>query len=275
MKFYIYRLTFSSGATYIGQHIEKKENDKYVTSSFYYKNHPEDILTKREILLYVKDKETLDIMETICIRADKADNPKNVNGNFGNWHYRFTFKGWKHSAENKKKTGERTKRLWKDPVFREKVIKGHTGRKNTEETKRLMSKSAFDSWTTERRENASKSGSYSHPHTEETKRRLSEQKKGRVHINNGKKELFVKNPEDYVKTGWKIGKLPVSSQTKKNMSEAARKRGCNTTGKKKIHKGDEGKFVKAEELDYWISQGWEIGVSDKRKELLRTIARKL
>lgn len=29
MKFYIYRLTFENGATYIGEHLEKKENDGY------------------------------------------------------------------------------------------------------------------------------------------------------------------------------------------------------------------------------------------------------
>ena len=33
MRYYIYKITFQSGRTYIGQHTERKANDKYVTSS--------------------------------------------------------------------------------------------------------------------------------------------------------------------------------------------------------------------------------------------------
>ena len=68
MRYYIYKLTFKSGATYIGQHTEKVENDGYITSSSYF-NKNNDPLVSRDILLEVKDKETLDIMETLCIRA--------------------------------------------------------------------------------------------------------------------------------------------------------------------------------------------------------------
>lgn len=39
MKFYIYKITFESGRTYIGQHTQRKQNDKYITSSVYYKRH--------------------------------------------------------------------------------------------------------------------------------------------------------------------------------------------------------------------------------------------
>lgn len=108
MKYYIYKLYFKSGKTYIGSHIEKKENDGYITSSSYYKNYSsEDPLINREILLEVKDAETMDIMETICIMQDKANNPRNVNGNYGNWYYNFcggrAFKGLKMPLEQKKK----------------------------------------------------------------------------------------------------------------------------------------------------------------------------
>ncbi len=274
MRYYIYKLTFKSGATYIGQHIEKVENDGYVSSSVYMQRHPEDELVNREILIKVKDKETLDIMETLCIRADKCENPKNVNGTMGNWHFRFTFSGCKHSEKKKKDTSEFFKQKWKEEEFRNKMIAKHIGRKNTEETKQLMSESAKASWTEERRKSASESGNYSHPHNEETKKLLSDNQKDRVKINNGIIEKSVRNPEKYLNSGWTLGKLPISNETRQKMSESAKKRKCNTVGKKKIHKGDIGKFVSIEELQKYLDDGWELGVSEKRKEFLRNVNKK-
>lgn len=274
MRYYIYKLTFKSGATYIGQHIEKVENDGYVSSSVYMQRHPEDELVNREILIEVKDRETLDIMETLCIRSDKCENPKNVNGTMGNWHFRFTFSGCKHSEKKKKDTSEFFKQKWKEEEFRNKMIAKHTGRKNTEETKQLMSESAKASWTEERRKSASESGNYSHPHNEETKKLLSNNQKGRVKINNGIIEKSVRDPEKYLNSGWTLGKLPISNETRQKMSESAKKRKCNTVGKKKIHKGDVGKFVSVEELQKYLNDGWELGVSEKRKEFLRNVNKK-
>ena len=124
MRYYIYKLTFTSGASYIGSHIEKRASDGYITSSSYYKNHPEDKLLKRDIILEVKDPETMDIMETLCIFGDKAENNKNVNGNYGNWYYHFcggrVFKGMKMPEEQKRKLskhffkkGQTTPNEWK------------------------------------------------------------------------------------------------------------------------------------------------------------------
>lgn len=272
MKFYIYKLTFQSGATYIGQHTEKKPNDGYVTSSKYYeRNLSTDPLIKREILLEVKDKETLDIMETLCIRADKCDNYKNVNGTFGNWHFRYTFKGRHHSKEVRDKIGKSSKEKWKDPEYRNNLIAKHIGRKNTEETKQLMSVSASKSWTEERRKQASESGNYSHPHTEETKKQIGKIIKGRTKINNGVEEKMVRNPEKYLTEGWILGKLPVSDEARKRMSESAKKRPCNTAGKIKIHKGDVGKFVSEDELEMYLSQGWFKGVSPRQAAKLKVI----
>lgn len=83
-RFYIYKLVFRNGCTYIGKHHQKKDFDTYITSSSYYKKH-KDLLEKREIILDVKDIETLDIMETICILGDIAENKLNVNYNYGAW----------------------------------------------------------------------------------------------------------------------------------------------------------------------------------------------
>lgn len=84
MRYYLYKLYFRNGCTYVGKHTEKRDNDGYITSSSYYKKH-KDLLERREILLEVKDLDTLDIMETICILADMAENKLNVNYNYGAW----------------------------------------------------------------------------------------------------------------------------------------------------------------------------------------------
>lgn len=108
LVYYVYKLTFQSGRTYIGCHKQKKENDKYITSSSYYKNHPEDSLLKREILIEVKDEMTMDFLETWCILSDKAYNPKsNVNYNLGNFFHRFS-SGYR-TEEEKQKSVERLK----------------------------------------------------------------------------------------------------------------------------------------------------------------------
>lgn len=274
-KYYIYKLTFQSGATYIGQHTQKTENDKYITSSKYFKEHRKtDPLIKREILLYVKDKETLDIMETLCIRGDMCNNEKNVNGNYGNWEYRFNFKGRHHTDEFKQNTKKQMEEMWKNPEHRKHMLLVHLGRKNTTETKEKMSKAASKSWTDERRQSAVNSGHYSHAHSAKTKEFLSSLQKGRTRIHNDKIEKMVRNPETYLKQGWKLGKLPVSDKARENMSKAAKKRPCNTIGKIKIHKGEIGKFIKKEELQIWLDNGWEKGVSDKQAERLRKIARR-
>ena len=272
MRYYIYKLTFKSGATYIGQHIEKTKEDGYISSSSYMSQHPEDPIVSRDILVEVKDKPTLDIMETLCIRADKADNTKNVNKNFGNWDYKFCFKGFHHSDKTKTLLSNAHYKAGSDIAIT--IGNKNRGRKNTEETKQLMSESAKASWTEERRKSASESGNYSHPHSDETKKLLSENQKGRVKINNGIIEKSVRNPEKYLNSGWILGKLPVSDETRVRMSESAKKRKCNTVGKKKIHKGDVGKFVSVEELQKYLNDGWELGVSEKRKEFLRNINKK-
>ncbi len=274
MRYYIYKLTFKSGATYIGQHTEKVENDGYISSSVYMAQHPEDPVIKRDILIEVKDKETLDIMETLCIRADKCSNPKNVNGTMGNWHFRFTFSGFKHSEKKKKDTSEFFKQKWSEKEFRNEMIAKRIGRKNTEETKQLMSESAKKSWTAERKAEAVKSGNYSHRHTEETKKFLSDNQKDRVKINNGIIEKMVRNPEAYLNDGWSLGRLPVSDEARAHMSESAKMRKCNTVGKKKIHKGNVGKFVSLEELQKYLNDGWELGVTPEKRKLLQNIARK-
>lgn len=89
--FYIYKLTFKSGKTYIGSHKQTKERDTYITSSSYYlRHHNEDPLIKREILIEVESQYQMDFLETWCILSDKAYNKDNVNYNLGNFFHRFS-----------------------------------------------------------------------------------------------------------------------------------------------------------------------------------------
>lgn len=91
-KYYIYKIIFEDGSTYIGSHIQNKENDGYVTSSVYAKNHP---IKDREILIWLDDPITMNIMETVCIIEDRQSSDRNVNGNKGNYaNGNFLNVGW-------------------------------------------------------------------------------------------------------------------------------------------------------------------------------------
>ncbi len=128
--YYVYKLTFKSGKTYIGLHIQKKSNDNYITSSSYYKKHPEDGILLREILIFCKDRETLSFMETWCILSDKAYNGNNnVNHNIGAFVHRMCGSnlGFKFSEET-----------------REKIRRKHLGRKLTEKQRKSCSKAASE-----------------------------------------------------------------------------------------------------------------------------------
>ena len=106
--FYVYKLTFKSGKTYIGCHKQIKERDTYITSSFYYlRHHNEDPLIKREILIEVENQYQMDFLETWCILSDKAYNKDNVNYNLGNFFHRFSTAY--HTEEEKRAANEKRK----------------------------------------------------------------------------------------------------------------------------------------------------------------------
>lgn len=163
-RFYIYKLTFESGATYIGQHLQRKANDKYITSSSYYTRHPEDKLLKREIILDdLSDREITNIMETVCICADKAENTKNVNYNLGGW-LSMGFCGWNKGISATKKQKEKIS----------KKLKGRTtwnkGKKLSEEHKKKISEGS--------KHHSSNKGKKL---SEETKQKMSIAHKGKPH----------------------------------------------------------------------------------------------
>lgn len=127
MNRYIYRLYLESGRTYIGQRTFKKEalaiEDRYFGSSSYIKNHPEDSILKKEILIEnIQDQFTLNFLESVCIQDEKAYKGKDcVNGNLGGYIFgmchepwmiakqQASRKGYRHSEETK----EKLKQAWK------------------------------------------------------------------------------------------------------------------------------------------------------------------
>ena len=92
-NFYIYKITFESNKTYIGQRCydckygNSANTDTYMGSSRYARKNPQDKITNKEILIEnVKDIDTLNFLETWCILSELAYNKNNcVNGNYGGW----------------------------------------------------------------------------------------------------------------------------------------------------------------------------------------------
>lgn len=103
---YIYKLTLSSGKTYIGQRTYKSSlsanTDSYKGSSTYIKRNSQDTIIKKEILIEnIKDQDTLNFLETWCILSDKVYNKKNnINGTLGGFIYRYT-RDFKFKKKNK------------------------------------------------------------------------------------------------------------------------------------------------------------------------------
>lgn len=154
-RLYIYKLTFKSGATYIGQHVQRRMYDDYISSSSYMKKSNDPVVSRDILIDNVKDRETLDILETISIIEDKQVSPHNVNGNYGSYYYNFRG-GWNKGLPVTEEERElnRQKRL---------------GKKMPEEAKRRIS--MYQRGCKHRR---------GHHLSEEHKRKISEGNKGRV-----------------------------------------------------------------------------------------------
>lgn len=130
--FYIYKVTFESGATYVGQHKQIKLNDKYVTSSSYHKKHPDDAIINREIIIYTDSQDKANFLETFLILTDKAYSPNNVNYTLGGLILRFCL-GGKRSEETRRKISEGRKGIKPSDETRKKLSEAAKRRVLTDE----------------------------------------------------------------------------------------------------------------------------------------------
>lgn len=180
--FYVYKLTFQSGNSYVGFHKQKKLNDNYITSSSYYHNHPEDRLVSRDILFQTNDGFEASFIETWCILSDKAYNPKtNVNYNLGNFFHRFS-------------TGFRTPEEKQASINKKKLT---MSRKTPEELKAIVEKQKHTMSLKSAKELADihkrQGVSGKRPKSEDTKKRMSESGKRRcAKMTEEQKEHFRK-----------------------------------------------------------------------------------
>lgn len=188
--FYVYKLTFESGKSYVGSHIQKKQNDNYITSSSYCKKHPEDKIISRDILIFCKSPEEMNFLETWCILSDKAYNGKNnVNWNLGNFVCCFKHCGHKLSEEQcLKRRGRVVSEETKAKISA--AGKGRT-HKVSEESKQKMreswkSRKDYKGGITVKQSSEHKSRK---PFSEETKLKMSLAHKGKHHSKETKEKI--------------------------------------------------------------------------------------
>lgn len=240
-RYYIYKLTFMNGCTYVGKHHQIKEKDNYVTSSSYYhKKGGKDILLKREIILdNLPDIETCDIMETICILCDRAENINNVNYNKGAWmnnQFDSGFSGKENGMYGKKMKDimgeerykalvERQKESFKKN-FEEKVKNGYVPRKVKDKKRR--------DWTKKVREINHLIWLAHHPQQHfENKEELS-----KWHSEKSKKSRWYWDPvthnekfsqDDLMLEGWNRGRIPHEYWSEERKKSYAEKHSFNPT----------------------------------------------
>ena len=227
-KYYIYRLTFEDGSTYIGSHIQNKENDGYITSSVYAKTHK---ITNREILIYLDDPITMNIMETICIIEDRQSSKNNVNGNKGNYASgNFMNVGWNKgrknnrnysvSDETKSRISKTLKEYYKthDSPWKGKTCSDEQKQQMSETTKRMHSEGrcnieAMHSEDAKKRALEHRMETISKMSPEERKEKYARNMKGhndgRKWWTNGKENSFSKEcPAGFWKGMTRIKKAP-------------------------------------------------------------------
>ncbi len=81
---------------------------------------------------------------------------------------------------------------------------------------------------------------------EETKEKLRQSALGRIYINNGIQNKYIKKEtlEEYLKLGWQLGKLKKATPNKKRI---------------RVNNGIITKNIVAKYLDYYLNNGWKIG----------------
>ncbi len=262
----IYKITnILNGKAYIGRRKCIKNKlcllHKYWGSGSYIKNAikkygKENFI--KEYLDFAMSDEELDKLEIIYI--EKFGTYKNgYNQTIGGEHFRGEVSNIESIRE---KQSTWSKRFWSVQENHDSLVQKRTGRKNSDATKMLMSESAKKSWTDERRKKASESGNYIHILPPESRKSQIQKITGSKWVTNGVEQFYIKpcEIEHYLSKGFHLGKLKVSDEAKKRMSEAARNRKPTTKGKKMIHKDNIRKYVLPCDLQKFLDDGWLLGL---------------
>ena len=197
----IYRITnLINGKTYIGQHKYKELNDDYMgsgkllraaQSKYGIENFKKDIL-----VFNISKKEHIDLLEKTFIASERekfgVENCYNIaNGGEGNTGH--------CSEQTKIKLSEASKRNWQNKEYRDKI--------HPVPNKALISQRSKEMW--------SDNNHYDKVFTEETKKKMSEARKGVEPWNKGKKCNYHTNGcKGYHHT----------AEAKQKISEAGKKR---------------------------------------------------
>lgn len=211
----------------------------------------------KEYLDFAMSDEELDKLEILYI--EKFGTYKNgYNQTVGGEHFRGEISNIKSIRE---KQSAWSKRFWSVQENHDSLVQKRTGRKNSDATKMLMSESAKKSWTDERRKKASESGNYIHLLPPESRKSQIQKITGSKWVTNDVEQFYIKpyEIEYYLSKGFHLGKLKVSDEAKKRMSEAAKNRKPTTKGKKMIHKDNIRKYVLPCDLQKFLDDGWLLG----------------
>lgn len=248
---------------------------------FYGRKHTEE--TKKKISEHEKGKIIPEESLKIMGEASKR-NAKN-NPNYG-------MRGKHHGEEAKKKISayqlENNPNRGKSPSkeTREKISIANTGKKRTDEFKEICRKRMTGRYVSEKTREKLREINMGRIITEEArqkiglanrgrtmsddfKKHISEANKGNKWITNGKDNIMVHkkdidNYKSYFEQGWYFGftsPTPIihSEETKEKIRQ-------NKIGTKMIHKEGIQKYVKTEEIEKWLNDGWELGKASKQKE---------
>lgn len=144
------------------------------------------------------------------------------------------------------------------PETIKKIVAIHRGRRNTEETKRLMSESA-------------KARSIAMPtkHDEETRALISSQQKGRVWINNGteNRKVYPSETSKLIEQGWVLGRsgrAVVEAPVKRPKEEIAAEISVHQRGRIWINNGVKNRKVFEPEIPELLIEGWVLGSIQRR-----------
>lgn len=226
---YIYKTTdTSNGKIYIGQHKSKVFDHKYNGSGIIIKSikkkRKDDLTT--EVIEWCVTQSELDEREIYWISVSNSTNPNigyNISKGQPTGGTGANNKGRKRTPEIRKKISETTKEVMKNPEIRKKlsdVQKGRCGEKN---------------------------GFFGKQHTDEQKKRWSEQRKGKHLSNETKRKISLANKG-------KKGK-PCSEETKKKLSESNKGKKLSEKTKTKMSKAQSGK---SKPKHIWITPEYEL-----------------